>query len=622
MLATHPMGPEASRWIRFLRGYGPVPRNEVMFDEFIRRTARRLQVEPPHFDHPARAMVLEAVAGTDPVSVILTGTAGDGKTHLCRQVWETLGGDARNWQRGDPYLYADFDLGGTATRLHVVRDLSAWAPQRGAPWPADREEILQRFCEVVTGRIRVPEIFLIAANDGQLLESWHRLRQTDAVRETHLLLERMLVEDARQLPGAALGLFNLSRHSSAQLLEQVLGAVVTHAGWEACYALNAPAGEFFGADCPVRHNLELLQTPLVGGRLRQLLELCDYNRFHIPIRQIFLLLANALLGHRDAPGRLMTAEDVSAILRDGTAGRASLYDNLFGGNLGEIARENRLVFDALSRFGIGYETTNRVDNILIFGDEDEMLRPYFDRYLGSDQFYGADASYRAAQLGYIEGGEEDPERSNDFLRRLVGQRRGLFFKIPDSDADDLKLWNLTVFASAGEYLDRVVHVLRAGGRVERPILSRLVRGLNRIFTGMLVSSDRELFLATDLASSSARISRLLEERVSVEPRLGQRVDLVLNGEVPALQVTLIPSVRESLPLTLTRYEFLSRVAGGALPSSFSRECYEDLLAFKSRLLSAATRARGAPESSTLAFELLSIGEAGDLSIVDLEVRDV
>jgi hypothetical protein len=318
----------------------------------------------------------------------------------------------------------------------------------------------------------------------------------------------------------------------------------------------------------------------------------------------------------------MTAEDVSAILRDGTAGRASLYDNLFGGNLGEIARENRLVFDALSRFGIGYETTNRVDNILIFGDEDEMFRPYFDRYLGSDQFYGADASYRAAQLGYIEGGEEDPERSNDFLRRLVGQRRGLFFKIPDSDADDLKLWNLTVFASAGEYLDRVVHVLRAGGRVERPILSRLVRGLNRIFTGMLVSSDRELFLATDLASSSARISRLLEERVSVEPRLGQRVDLVLNGEVPALQVTLIPSVRESLPLTLTRYEFLSRVAGGALPSSFSRECYEDLLAFKSRLLSAATRARGAPESSTLAFELLSIGEAGDLSIVDLEVRDV
>ena len=39
-------------------------------------------------------------------------------------------------------------------------------------------------------------------------------------------------------------------------------------------------------------------------------------------------------------------------------------------------------------------------------------------------------------------------------------------------------------------------------------------------------------------------------------------------------------------LHLTRFEFLTRVAAGALPSSFSRECYEDVLAFKSRVMSA------------------------------------
>ncbi|MGO7388862.1 hypothetical protein ACCT20_37340, partial [Rhizobium ruizarguesonis] len=33
------------------------------------------------------------------------------------------------------------------------------------------------------------------------------------------------------------------------------------------------------------------------------------------------------------------------------------------------------------------------------------------------------------------------------------------------------------------------------------------------------------------------------------------------------------------------FEFLIRVAKGALPSSFSKECYEDVIAFKTKVLS-------------------------------------
>ena len=40
----------------------------------------------------------------------------------------------------------------------------------------------------------------------------------------------------------------------------------------------------------------------------------------------------------------------------------------------------------------------------------------------------------------------------------------------------------------------------------------------------------------------------------------------------------------TLALSPPRFEFLGRVAEGALPSSFSLECHEDLLAFKARLL--------------------------------------
>ena len=46
-----------------------------------------------------------------------------------------------------------------------------------------------------------------------------------------------------------------------------------------------------------------------------------------------------------------------------------------------------------------------------------------------------------------------------------------------------------------------------------------------------------------------------------------------------------PEIHEDFHLTLIRYEFLSRIAlEGALPASFSKECYEDLLAFKSQLV--------------------------------------
>jgi hypothetical protein len=608
-----------------------------MYDEFIRRSAQRAGVEPLYFSHPASASVLESITGSSPISVVLTGTAGDGKTHLCRQVWEAVAGSTAAWQSPEPYLRTSLPGSGDGSpyqdgrgpMLHVVRDLSAWVPQRGASWNPATEAMLRRFsASLFPAEGSQADVFLIAGNDGQLMETWRRLGNSEAVERTHDLFETLLVEDIQEREGVSLRFFNLSRYRSSELLEQALDAFVGHAAWEACRALNAGQGEFFGPECPIRHNLDLLKTSLVRRRLKDLFALCDHNGVHLPIRQILLLLVNAVLGHADAKDGLMTATDVPTFIRKGTIARASLYNNIFGGNLRQTRRESIHVFDALDRLGVGHETSNRVDNILIFGDTDEGLRTYFDRYMTADGFYGANASYRAAQRAYVEGADENQERSAPFLRMLVAQRRGLFLKIPDSEADEMHLWDLTVFRYAGEYLERVVTILEAGRRVERPILSRLVRGLNRIFTGMLVSDDRDLLLATSLALSQGRVSRLLEERVSVEPRLGERVEIVLRegDRLPALEVALSAEIRCAMPLHLTRYEFLSRVAEGALPSSFSKECYEDLLAFKSQLLSALAERRALTGEepagrNALAFRLLELDDAGRATVRDLELRE-
>src|SRR5207248_1977079 len=145
----------------------------------------------------------------------------------------------------------------------------------------------------------------------------------------------------------------------------------------------------------------------------------------------------------------------------GTVSGASLYDNVFGGNLTDRRRARTPVFEALDRIGVGHETSNRVDNILIFGDTDDGLRAYFERYMTADRFYGANAAYLAAQREYVEGTDETGERTARFLRMLTTQRRGLFFKISDAEAEEMRLWDLTVFQHAGEYLSQVAGRLKA-----------------------------------------------------------------------------------------------------------------------------------------------------------------
>jgi hypothetical protein len=595
-----------SKWLQFLRHYGPIPRNDNMYDETIQRSARRQKIAPIEFEHPMQDLLLRCFdqRTVDPVSVILTGTAGDGKTHLCRKVWSRLNGDEKAWASDSAYLTLAFrypkDRKEWPTsndeelyrqvNIHFIRDLSGWAPQQGGEWEPEKEALLQKFCHSLVNP-DANELFLIAANDGQLIESWRRLQQTEEVQRARQLFEDLLVEDRQERSGVRLKFFNLSRADSADLFDRARDAFLNHPGWDELRNLSAGENELFGSRCPIRHNFEILQGALVRSRLRSLLELCDRNGLHVPIRQILILLTNAVLGHTDCKDGLMTAADVPKVIAAGTISKASLFSNVFGGNLPENRRLGITIFDYLERFQIGHETSNRVDNLLIFGEQDDHLSHYFETLVAQDTFYGADPRFYAAKQEYIEGSDEGSD-SQTFLDLLVAQRRGLYFKIPREWEQDLNLWELTVFKFAGEYLAEVVQPLLKGAAVKRMILARLIRGLNRVFTGMLINADRELFLATSGNNSQAKVSRILLERVSVDPNKGERIALhrdPSNGSI-LLSVFFTPEIHEDFHLTLIRYEFLSRIAlEGALPASFSKECYEDLLAYKSQLVAGLVR---------------------------------
>lgn len=567
---------QISPWVSFLRQYGPIPQNENSFDERIASSLKRGRIAPIRVDLQYLDELVANFRSAAPRSIILTGTAGDGKTFYCREIWQRLQGDGPSWNSEAESQELRLDGGLT---LEVIKDLSAIVGE-------EKKETLLRIADVMAGKAK-DRALLIAANDGQLMEGWSQFNESGHIHAVRNDIENLLVggwRAHRRSQEHNFDLYNLSRTSAEKTFMKVIKAILDHPGWAQCDRCQLQQGTEQQKPCPIWENKTRLAGTLMQQRVSDLLELSELNGFHLPIRQLLILVANTILGHSAAKDRLMTCKEVPQLLAEGTIAQASPYRNVFGENLTERRRETIEVFRVLRRFGVGIETSNFIDGILIFGADDPALHPHYQELVLSDPHYGSDFTYLNGQRAYLEGGEEVDLSA--FLAQLAGQRQRLFFTIPDAEAAELHLWQLTTFHFADEYLNEVHRVLLRKERVRGEIVARLVRGLNRIFTGMLARDDNHIVLATSGSISQARVSRVFEELVSVRRNLGQRalLELASEAEMPALSIHLSDKYYASLPLNLRRYEYLVRIAEGALPNSFSRECYEDIMACKTELL--------------------------------------
>lgn len=608
--------PPASAWVRFLRSYGPTANNLTMFDEYVTKALNLANVEPINLPTPLLDEMVAHIESGVPGSILIAGTAGDGKTYHCRSLWTRFGGDLKAWlAKGNVK-----ELRLPDNRLAVfIKDLSEFNGEE-SDLPLERLEksVLDNDDS---------ELIILAANHGQLLD---RLRDLGRRQGRVHPLRKPLQERFLQAGPAPsrLAIFDLSRTTSRRTLEDVVNAVANHPEWAGCKGCALASD---GKVCPINENRQRLLGEADGGqftqRLGDLIEIARQNGQHLPVRDLLALCSNMVLGYSDArevKDNLMTCANVARIQELGDVRSASIYANAFGSNLPQRRAYGRPVFRAMASFGIGEETTNAVDGLLVYGKDDARLQVDFDRLIASDPIYGETPAFRAAQNAYLEGHESARIEggSSEFLEMLETQRRRLFFTLPNGETG-YPHWSMTAFRFAGDYLDSI-EALKTKKSVSDATRGRIAKGLNRVMTGLLLENVDRIFIASSGGFTQSRVSVLCDHETPARRQGGIGMAIRLDEETgrPQLDISLAPGPNNSVSFDLTpiRHEFLSRVAEGALPASFSNECLEDLLAFKAKLLRKAELVRQAcfaddddeagSEASALTLNFIDIEPGG------------
>ena len=569
-------------WIHLLHGYAPVMENAAMTAEHIGRLEKRTGIPRISFIHPGKELLLSVINPEHGESnnVILTGTAGDGKTSLCFELFSELtGGDP---DRSSEIQTIHYETMKGLKRITFIFDVTAWRKPVHGYLPPEQVEILASLAQSVFEES--DDFFVVAVNDGQLHEVFEYL-PAGAPENIHKLrkeISRLHVSGVTASE-SRLHLINLSTISSEVLMERSLNAILDRKEWE-CLDTESE-NPLFSPKSSLHRNYKLLRTPTVRSRLITLAMLADAVGFHMPIRGILCLIANALLGNPAAKDKVLRPQQGLEAILEESPHEAALHRTLFGDHLSPVARNKREVYRFLSMLQIGLETTNDLDDLLIFGHLDEDYYHMHTEIVENDPFHQRNPSLPALIREYVRG-DLSPEETNRLLCEMSAERRRLFLTVDEKTLRTLKLWRSSVFHHAGDYIDKLLMPLRNGKQVAPTLLQKLVAGLNRAWTGLLITNQPdELYLCTGLDVTTAAVSDILCDQIQIYGSDTSKIAVVESKKTQRPEIVITTKGNSfSIPLTLTRFEFLCRVSDGAMPSTFSRESAEDFSMLKQRCI--------------------------------------
>ena len=616
--------------VKLLSTYGPSAASDSQYDEHVRKVAAKYGVEEIRINAPLVATVGNILTGESPTNIILTGTAGDGKTFHIRQIFsQHLGGDARDWPGKE--LVLSFPIQG-GRQLRVIRDLSEFPDEA-------KDAEIDRITQCLLGRDK-NAVYLIAANDGQLLELWRMAAEKsdeesdyDAVYRD---LSRMLHEEREDDQNLDLKLLNLSRltsHAGTSVVDDVVEALLEHPQWESGCE-GCPLDDDI-ARCPIRVNRNLLlgdernDSKTFRRRLREIVEIAAANDQHIPLRQIIALVVNIVLGdHKDHDAPLLSCETARERSKDGAYRHTNPYDSAVGQNLTPDTRNRYVVFSSMQALAIGAETTNRFDR-LVLRDEPKSVADRMDRI---DSIYGR-GIFQDIRARYLKSPRSRFEQKG-FLPGMASQRRRLFFQLPEGTNHTGSNWLLTVFHNGASYL-AFKHALSIAINLRSTeqrnaidsSMRSIIQGFNRALTGLMTIDSGMLWLATTIGKSDDPSGK-----IATAPGIPRgpgwhlfylREGFEENRKLPCVEVSsdqLSAFRPPKLAISPFLFEYLVRVSEGCLPTSFSSLCQQEVKHFAMVVLEAMDRSTGKQWTSTNDIQTLSLDSDAAIKPVKIQVK--
>lgn len=617
--------PPLSALVDFLRTYGPVASSDSLCVENLWQTQKQFNVEPVETPAPRADDIRATLLGDAPRNVILTGTAGDGKTYHIRDfLLSSVPEAAANWPGDEDVLSFTLPSG---RELRVIRDLSEISD-------TEKANELPSVCAALLGE--TPDrLYLVAANDGQLLKYFrdaaaHGGPEAERARRLHVRLSEMLRSETSVDDTLSLELMNLSRTWDEAVVDRIFDAVLEHPGWgEDCGSCPGLDGS---NPCPIRLNRQLLRN--IEGqppspfrqRIKQTLALAAANDQHVPVRQLLTLVVNIILGDSKNPNRpLMDCKTAHERARQGQYGFVNPYDNAVGLNLRPERRRTNRVFSVFEMLAVGHETNNLLDAVLVQNKPQTVFKALFDE----EPTYGLNL-FEPLRSEYftIAGAAGVDGAKHQFALGLASQRRRAFFRLPDETLGEMASpWRLTIFHHGGAYL-RLARAL--ANHTDRDVIDRtteqILRGMNRAYTGMMTSDKHRLWLSGTIGKTdepSGRVATLDPiERVG-SSTCSVRLDCDAVTRRPSL-VVMPPRFGDQTPLSRLDlrpllFEYLMRVANGSLPASFSRQCQQEIRHFSLVTQTWIDARLGKADDERQSVQLLSLGSRGELRGDPLEV---
>ncbi len=519
---------------------------------------------------------------TSPRSIIITGNAGDGKTRICRNVYDQLVEEEfKGWPES-----GIAEISYKSYRIRIIKDLSEL-----------KNEVIVEELKKLQDSLENDEskvYFLIAANEGKLT---HTLVKYPELNKLKSVIIPQFISNNKELEMTKeIKVYNLLYASSSIYAEKIVEGWNEEQNWDICNDCSSKN------KCIINNNHLALSDKTTKNRMMRMYKSLDMNGKHMTMRELLIHLAYTQTGGMACKDihEASNSESIQALAQK------SYYENFFGNNLRPEVFEEIGGIQEFKSLDPGYISDSLIDDFLLNGDlsSDEQIKDTHHTLFGKDIDVENGAYYEDVKMyrSNIHGDNVNGvELMNKWFPRL---RRKYYFE----SQDNKKVEKLIPYRHRYDFIS-ILH----RGKIEHSIKVKLVDGLNTFFAKRMVySPSHQLYVSSD--------SLLVHQIIGLD-----QVEFHIQGKNETIDQTgtkLTLSVQGvELAINLVTFEYLMRLSNGGMLNVL-REHVEILLnSFRNRLISLKKQDENILQilkfdriQGAFVLETIEINENGDTGI--------